>query len=130
MVSGRGFEGEGLEGHTWEYDLANIPYEARLGPGFRIASIFLARRGDGSRFAGVSVLLIKVRLIVALASINLGVSVGTASFLPSTQGGFGYSGWLEYFLEVRQCWDIAWGVLAASVIASIGAFLIVDGVRR
>ena len=75
-------------------------------------------------------MLIKVRLIVALASINLGVSVGTASFLPSTQGGFGYSGWLEYFLEVRQCWDIAWGVLAASVIASIGAFLIVDGVPR
>ncbi len=61
----------------------------------------------------------KAPTVYALLFINLGIFVATVTFLPR-RGSWGSSGPLSYFLNSRARWDIAWGVLVAGIILSIG----------
>jgi len=63
--------------------------------------------------------------LLGLILVDLGVFAATVVFLPRA-GTFGYSGPWSYFLNSRDRWDIAWGVLAASALLSAGLFLLLD----
>ena len=59
---------------------------------------------------------------LSLLMMNIGIFVGTTVFLPRN-GSFGFSGPLSYFINARARWDIAWGVLVATLFLSLGVFL-------
>lgn len=54
---------------------------------------------------------------------DLGIFLTTCVFLPR-RGSWGSSGPLSYFINSRQRWDIAWGVLVASLVLSVGVFFL------
>lgn len=64
----------------------------------------------------------KTPAILALLFANLGIFVGTAALLP-TKGSWGSSGPISYFINSRARWDVAWGVLVACLLVSIGILL-------
>lgn len=66
--------------------------------------------------------------IFALLFINIGIFVGTLSLLP-TRGSWMHSGPISYFVNSRDRWDIAWGILTASIIISIGVFFLLHAKR-
>lgn len=61
--------------------------------------------------------------ILGLLTTDLGIFIATCVFLPR-RGSWGHSGPLSYFINSRQRWDIAWGVLVAVIVVSAGAFLL------
>jgi hypothetical protein len=65
----------------------------------------------------------KAPTVCALLFIDLGIFVATVTLLPR-RSSWGSSGPLSYFLNSRDRWDIAWGVLVASIILSIGIHLL------
>jgi len=65
----------------------------------------------------------KTPTVCALLFINLGIFVATATLLPR-RGSWGSSGPISYFINSRDRWDIAWGVLVSSIILSIGIFVL------
>jgi len=56
---------------------------------------------------------------------DLGIFATTVAFLPRP-GSWGHSGPWSYFINSRTRWDIAWAVLAASILISIGVFLLLE----
>lgn len=71
----------------------------------------------------------RIRLIVALGFVNLGLFVTTAAFLPRPSS-FSWSTGnpLSYLINSRTRWDIAWLVLVASILASVGVYLFITAV--
>lgn len=65
----------------------------------------------------------KTPTVCALLFINLGIFVATVTLLPR-RGSWGSSGPISYFINSRDRWDIAWGVLVSSIILSIGIFVL------
>jgi hypothetical protein len=62
---------------------------------------------------------------LGLLLIDVGVFAATLAFLPSVRS-FGSSGPWSYFVNSRARWDIAWTVLVATVITSVGLFLLLE----
>jgi hypothetical protein len=67
----------------------------------------------------------KIPTAIALLFFDLGIFVGTITFLPR-RGSWGHSGPLSYFINSRTRWDIAWGVLIAVLFLSVGVFLLIQ----
>ena len=65
----------------------------------------------------------KTPTVCALLFINSGIFVATATLLPRRQSWFS-NGPISYFINSRDRWDIAWGVLVSSIILSIGIFVL------
>ncbi len=67
------------------------------------------------------------RLIAAVGFIfvDTGIFLTTVAFLPQP-GSWNHFGPWSYFINSRTRWDIAWTVLVASFIASIGIFLLLE----
>lgn len=63
----------------------------------------------------------RVPTACGLLLINLGVFLATVAFLPEG-GSFSFSGPLEYFVNIRSRWDIAWCVLGATTALLVGVF--------
>ena len=66
--------------------------------------------------------LVAVGLLLA----DFGIFVGSAAFLPR-KGSFGFSGPWSHFVNSRERWDVAWGVLVAAITCSVGVFLLMEG---
>jgi hypothetical protein len=58
----------------------------------------------------------------ALVFVNLGVFLATATLLPK-RGSWSSTGPLSYFINSRHDWGMAWGILLASILISIGIYL-------
>ena len=69
----------------------------------------------------------KNRILAALglAAMDFGIFAATAAFLPQP-GSWGSNGPLSYFINSRTRWDIAWTVLVAAIIFSVGLFLLLE----
>ncbi len=69
----------------------------------------------------------KARLvaIAGLLLIDAGFFAATCAFLPQP-GTFGHSGPWSYFVNSRARWDIAWTMLVAAILISLGTFLLLE----
>lgn len=65
-------------------------------------------------------------VVIGLLEIDFGIFLAVSALLPRA-GSFSWSGPLSRYVNARQNWDIAWGVLAASIILSAGALLLMEG---
>lgn len=65
----------------------------------------------------------KAPTVYALLLINLSVFIGTMTFLPRRGSWFSH-GPISSFINSRGRWDIAWGILLASLILSVAVMLI------
>ena len=76
------------------------------------------------------------RTIVGLVLVNFGVFVGTAAFLPTPPGGYGYSyngpisHLFGYLTNSRIHWHIPWLVTLGTTLISIGALLLFSKRKR
>ena len=61
--------------------------------------------------------------ILGLLTTDLGIFFMTCVFLPR-RGSWFSNGPLSSFINSRQRWDIAWGVLVAAIVISVGIFLL------
>ena len=79
---------------------------------------------DGGRYLESTM---KQRILAALGLVlmDFGIFAATVAFLPSA-GSWGSTGPCTYFINSRARWDIAWSVLAAAAIFSIGIFLLLE----
>ncbi len=62
---------------------------------------------------------------IGMLLVDLGVFMVTIAFLPR-RGSFGFNGPWSHFINSRANWDIAWTVLAAMFICSLGVFLMME----
>ena len=60
-----------------------------------------------------------------LLMMDLGVFAMTAVWLPRALS-YGFSGPWSRFVNARVNWDIAWGMLVASLILSVGIYLLME----
>ncbi len=67
----------------------------------------------------------KRRTLISLLLINFGAFIGAAALLPR-RSSWSHSGPVSYFINCRQHWDVAWGILIALLIISAGVFLLMD----
>lgn len=69
----------------------------------------------------------KKRILAAsgLILVDLGVFLTTVAFLPRS-GSFGYSGTWSYIVNSRTQWDVAQIVLVASLVVSVGIFMLLE----
>jgi hypothetical protein len=63
---------------------------------------------------------------IGLLFIAFSVFIVTIAYLPR-RGDFGFNGPLDYLVNSRDRWDIAWVVLVAMLACSLGVFLIMEG---
>lgn len=67
----------------------------------------------------------KTPTIIGLALIDLGIFLVTITFLPK-RGSWSHDSPISYFINARRDWDLAWGVLVAAVLISIGVFKLIE----
>lgn len=67
----------------------------------------------------------KIPTVYSLLFFNLGIFTATITFLPK-RSSFGYHGSISYFFNSRDRWDIAWGILLASICLSLGIFFLLQ----
>ena len=63
---------------------------------------------------------------ISLGLMNMGIFIGTVVFLPSPSSWTSYGGPISSFINSRTDWDVAWGVLVATVVFSVGIFLMLE----
>jgi hypothetical protein len=72
----------------------------------------------------------KNRLIAAIGFLltDFGIFVAVCAYLPKLNNWVSYGHWgpLSRFISSRKHWDVAWGVLIASIVISAGVFLIME----
>lgn len=67
----------------------------------------------------------KMGFIQGTILLNLGIFIGTIALLPQ-KDAWSSEGPLTYFVYSRDRWDIAWGVLIATMLISLGVFLLLQ----
>ena len=67
----------------------------------------------------------RIILIFSLISLSLAAFLLTAAFLPRA-GEFGWSSPLEWYMNSRRQWDIAWTVFVAALAFSLGLYGLVE----
>lgn len=67
----------------------------------------------------------RTRAALGFAAMDFGIFAATVGFLPRP-GSWGSTGLLSYYINSRTRWDIAWTVLVAAMIFSVGLFLLLE----
>ena len=67
----------------------------------------------------------KIPIVYSLLFFNMGIFMATITFLPRRRS-FGHNGPISYFFNSRDRWDIAWGLLIASICLSLGIFFLLQ----
>ncbi len=63
---------------------------------------------------------------IGLLFIDFSVFIVTIAFLPRNRS-FGFNGPWSHFVNSRTHWDTAWTILAATLVFSLGLFLVMEG---
>lgn len=71
----------------------------------------------------------KPKFIASLGLFNMAIFVLVTLFLPR-KGSFGWSGPVSYFINSRDDWHIAFGVLVGTVLLSWGLYLAIASFQQ
>ena len=73
----------------------------------------------------------RCRIIISLVFVNLGIFVATVAFLPRRSDFSWRSGNpFGFLVNSRAQWDVAWLILFASSLASVGIYLLITARNR